>query len=139
MLAVIFTGGAALGAYVLADFMDEGDAVPASGYANPVEVLVARIPVANWRVAAGVGCLTLAACSSCASSASGGPTPSSGRGPVAGGAALIWRGRGGSPAPERPARRARPPRAGAPRRAEPAGEPGAPSQLSRAPASASRW
>ena len=61
MLAVIFTGGAALGAYVLAwIFMDEGDAVPAPGHVNPVEALVARIPVANWRVAAGVCFLTLA-------------------------------------------------------------------------------
>ena len=55
------TGGAALGAYVLAwIFMDEGDADPAPGHVNPVEALVARIPVANWRVAAGVCFLTLA-------------------------------------------------------------------------------
>jgi signal transduction histidine kinase len=40
--------------------MDEGDADPAPGRVNPVEALVARIPVANWRVAAGVCFLTLA-------------------------------------------------------------------------------
>ena len=40
--------------------MDEGDADPAPGHVNPVEALVARIPVTNWRVAAGVCFLTLA-------------------------------------------------------------------------------
>jgi len=59
VLATIVTGGAALGAYVLAwIFMDEGPAAE-PGHANPVERLFERVPVANWRAAAGVCFLTL--------------------------------------------------------------------------------
>ena len=60
-LLVVVTGGAALAAYVILwIFMDEGAAEPAPGDVNPVEAAVRRIPVRNWRVAAGVGFLTLA-------------------------------------------------------------------------------
>ena len=60
-LLVVVTGGAALAAYVILwIFMDEGAAEPAPGDVNPVEAAIRRIQVRNWRVAAGVGFLTLA-------------------------------------------------------------------------------
>lgn len=61
VVLVVITGGAALAAYALLwIFMDEGAAEPAPGDVNPVEAAVRRIQVSNWRVAAGVGFLTLA-------------------------------------------------------------------------------
>ncbi len=58
---VIASSGAALAGYVLAwIFMAEGDAEPDPADVNRIEGLVARVKVANWRVAAGVGFLTLA-------------------------------------------------------------------------------
>jgi signal transduction histidine kinase/phage shock protein PspC (stress-responsive transcriptional regulator) len=61
VVAVIASGGAALAAYVIAwIFMDEGDSEPATGDVNPFEAAIRRVPVRNWRVAAGVGFLTLA-------------------------------------------------------------------------------
>ena len=60
-LLVVVTGGAALAAYVILWlFMDEGAAEPAPDDVNPVEAAIRRIQVSNWRVAAGVGFLTLA-------------------------------------------------------------------------------
>ena len=60
VLAVIVTAGAALGAYVLAwIFIEPGDAAADPARVNPVEALFARVPVGNWRVAAGVCFLTL--------------------------------------------------------------------------------
>jgi phage shock protein PspC (stress-responsive transcriptional regulator)/anti-sigma regulatory factor (Ser/Thr protein kinase) len=61
VILVIATSGAALAAYAIAwVFMDEGPDDPAPGDLNPVERALGRIPVRNWRVAAGVGFLTLA-------------------------------------------------------------------------------
>ncbi|HEY8001701.1 MAG: PspC domain-containing protein [Vicinamibacteria bacterium] len=61
VIAVIASGGAALAVYVIAwIFMDEGDSEPAAGDVNPFEAAIRRVPVRNWRVAAGVGFLTLA-------------------------------------------------------------------------------
>ena len=52
--------GVPLVRYVLAwIFIDEGEAEPAPSDVNRVEAGVARVPVRNWRVAAGVGLLTL--------------------------------------------------------------------------------
>ncbi len=60
MLAAVVTRGGAVAAYVLLwIFMDEGDREPAPSDVNRVEAVVARIRVANWRIAAGVGFLTL--------------------------------------------------------------------------------
>jgi phage shock protein PspC (stress-responsive transcriptional regulator)/two-component sensor histidine kinase len=60
VIAVIASGGAALAAYVIAwIFMDEGASEPAAGDVNPFEAAIRRVPVRNWRVAAGVGFLTL--------------------------------------------------------------------------------
>lgn len=56
----IATAGAAIAGYVLAwIFMPAGSDGPGRR-ANRIEATLARIPVGNWRVAAGVGCLTLA-------------------------------------------------------------------------------
>jgi signal transduction histidine kinase len=61
VVVVIVTRGAALAAYALAwIFMDEGEAEPAPEDVNRIEAAIRRIPVRNWRVAAGVGFLTLA-------------------------------------------------------------------------------
>ena len=60
VLAAVVTRGGAVAAYVLLwIFMDEGDREPAPSDVNRVEAVVARIRVANWRIAAGVGFLTL--------------------------------------------------------------------------------
>lgn len=60
VLAAVITRGAAVAAYVLLwIFMDEGDRDPAPGDVNRLEAVVARIRIANWRIAAGVGFLTL--------------------------------------------------------------------------------
>jgi signal transduction histidine kinase/phage shock protein PspC (stress-responsive transcriptional regulator) len=61
VIAAIATRGGAVAAYVLLwIFMDEGNREPRAGDVNPVEAAVSRIKVANWRIAAGVGFLTLA-------------------------------------------------------------------------------
>ena len=61
VIAAIATRGGAVAAYVLLwVFMDEGDREPASGDVNRLEAAVSRIKVGNWRIAAGVGFLTLA-------------------------------------------------------------------------------
>ena len=58
-ILAIVSGGAILFGYVLAwIFMPAGEP-PRAGDVNPVEALVDRIPIGNWRVAAGVGFLTL--------------------------------------------------------------------------------
>ena len=59
-LAVATRGGAVAGYVLLWVFMDEGDREPAPGDVNRVEAVVSRIRVGNWRIAAGVGFLTLA-------------------------------------------------------------------------------
>jgi phage shock protein PspC (stress-responsive transcriptional regulator)/signal transduction histidine kinase len=60
VIAAVATRGGAVAGYVLLwFFMDEGDREPAPGDVNRVEALVSRIRVGNWRVAAGVGFLTL--------------------------------------------------------------------------------
>ncbi len=60
VLAVATRGGAVAGYVLLWVFMDEGDREPVPGDVNRVEAVVARVRVANWRIAAGVGFLTLA-------------------------------------------------------------------------------
>ena len=61
VVAAVVTRGGAVAAYVLLwIFLDEGDREPAPGDVNRVEAVVSRIRVANWRIAAGVGFLTLA-------------------------------------------------------------------------------
>lgn len=61
VIVLIASRGGAIAAYVLAwVFMDEGDREPAPGDVNRIEAAIGRIPVANWRIAAGVGFLTLA-------------------------------------------------------------------------------
>jgi signal transduction histidine kinase/phage shock protein PspC (stress-responsive transcriptional regulator) len=61
VVAAVATRGGAVAAYVLFwIFMDEGEREPSPGDVNPIEGVVARIRVANWRIAAGVGFLTLA-------------------------------------------------------------------------------
>src|SRR3569832_519113 len=60
VVAAVATRGGAVAGYVLFwVFMDEGDREPAPGDVNRVEAMVSRIRVGNWRVAAGVGFLTL--------------------------------------------------------------------------------
>jgi signal transduction histidine kinase/phage shock protein PspC (stress-responsive transcriptional regulator) len=60
VVAAVATRGGAVAGYVLFwVFMDEGDREPAPGDVNRVEAVVSRIRVGNWRVAAGVGFLTL--------------------------------------------------------------------------------
>ena len=59
VLATIVTAGGALGAYVLAWIFIEPGPSPDPGLVNPVERLFERVPVGNWRVAAGVCFLTL--------------------------------------------------------------------------------
>lgn len=58
--AVASRGGAVAGYVLFWIFMDEGDREPAPGDVNRVEAVVSRIRVGNWRIAAGVGFLTLA-------------------------------------------------------------------------------
>jgi phage shock protein PspC (stress-responsive transcriptional regulator)/two-component sensor histidine kinase len=61
VIAVVVTGGAALVAYVLGwIFIDEGEAPAEPGHVNRVEAAIRRVPVGNWKVAAGVGFLCLA-------------------------------------------------------------------------------
>ncbi|MET0823327.1 MAG: PspC domain-containing protein [Solirubrobacterales bacterium] len=58
-VAVIASGGVLLVLYVLGwIFLDEGEA-PEPSDVNRVEAVVLRVPVRNWKVAAGVGLLTL--------------------------------------------------------------------------------
>jgi signal transduction histidine kinase/phage shock protein PspC (stress-responsive transcriptional regulator) len=60
-VATVATAGAAIAAYVIAwIFMAPGEEDPRPREINRVEAAVARIPVGNWRVAVGVGLLTLA-------------------------------------------------------------------------------
>jgi signal transduction histidine kinase/phage shock protein PspC (stress-responsive transcriptional regulator) len=60
VIATIATRGGAVAAYVLLwVFMDEGDRDPKPGDVNRFEAAIGRIPMANWRIAAGVGFLTL--------------------------------------------------------------------------------
>src|SRR5688572_5191485 len=61
VIAAAVTRGGAVAAYVLLwIFLDEGDRDPAPEDVNPIEAAVSRIRIANWRIAAGVGFLTLA-------------------------------------------------------------------------------
>jgi signal transduction histidine kinase/phage shock protein PspC (stress-responsive transcriptional regulator) len=61
VIAAVASRGGAIAGYVLFwVFMDEGDREPDPGDVNRLEAIAARVRVGNWRIAAGVGFLTLA-------------------------------------------------------------------------------